>query len=342
MSVIRTAVIGFGTAGRVFHAPLIAADPRYSLDAIVTGSPERARAARDTYPETDVLAYTDTLFARADQFDLVVIGSPNESHAPLARAAIEAGAHVVVDKPVAVTSAEARAVAAAAKAAGRVLTVFQNRRWDGDFLTLREVVAAGGLGEVRQFDSAFTWWNPRVGTGWKDLTGPEAGGGILYDLGPHLIDQALQLFGEVTEVHAELDRRRPGGFSDDDSFLTLRHVSGVRTRLWMSAVAPAPRPRFRVGGSRAVFRSDGLDPQEAQSIAGRRPGEAGFGVHEDGRTAVVEGPDGVAAVPLRAGDYREFYRLLAAALREGGPLPVDPADSIRALEIIEQALGGAR
>ncbi|MFI6698951.1 Gfo/Idh/MocA family oxidoreductase [Streptomyces sp. NPDC050509] len=342
MSVIRTAVIGFGTAGRVFHAPLVAANPRYALDAIVTGSPERAQAARETYPETDVIAYMDTLFARADQFDLVIIGSPNESHAPLARAAIEAGAHVVVDKPIAVTAAEARDIAAAAKAAGRVLTVFQNRRWDGDFLTLREVIARGELGEVHEFDSAFQWWNPQVGTGWKDLAGPDAGGGILYDLGPHLIDQALQLFGEITDVHAELDFRRSGGVNDDDSFLTLRHASGVRTRLWMSAVAPAPRPRFRVTGSRAVFRSTGLDPQEAQSIAGRKPGEAGFGLHDDGRAATVEGPEGAEAVPLRAGDYREFYRLLAAALSEGGPLPVDPIDSIRALEIIEQAIRNSR
>ncbi|AXG81925.1 Gfo/Idh/MocA family protein [Streptomyces paludis] len=340
MSVIRTAVIGFGTAGRVFHAPLIAADPRYSLDAIVTGSPERARLARQEYPGTGILAGTDALFAGSRPYDLVVIGSPNASHAPLAHAAIEAGSHVVIDKPIAVTAAGAREVVAAAKAAGRVLTVFQNRRWDGDFLTLRDVVERGELGEVRQFDSAFEWWSPRVGDGWKDVTGPSAGGGILYDLGPHLIDQALQLFGEVSEVHAELDRRRPGAVSDDESFLTLRHVSGVRTRLWMSAVAPAPRPRFRVTGSRAVFRSDGLDPQEAQSLAGLRPGDTGFGLHADGRDAVVAGPDGTDTVPLRAGDYREFYRRLATALHDGGPPPVDPADSIRALDLIEQAVRG--
>ncbi|MFC8661315.1 Gfo/Idh/MocA family oxidoreductase [Streptomyces sp. NPDC057199] len=342
MSVIRTAIIGFGIAGRVFHAPLIAADPRYALRAIVTGSPERARVARSEYPETDVLADTDALFARAQEFDLVIIGSPNDSHAPLARAAIEAGCHVVIDKPIAVTATEARDVATVAKAAGRVLTVFQNRRWDGDFLTLRDVIGRGRLGEVFQFDSAFEWWKPDLGTGWKDVARPDAGGGILYDLGPHLIDQALQLFGEITDVHGELDRRRSGSPSDDDSFLTLRHASGVRTRLWMSAVAPVSRPRFRVSGSRGVFRSDGLDPQEAQSIAGLRPGDEGFGLHEDGRAAVIEGPEGVENVPLRAGDHSEFYRQLAPALREDGPLPVDPTDSIRVLEIIEQAIRESR
>ena len=342
MDAIRTAIIGFGTAGRVFHAPLVAADPRYVLSAIVTGSPQRSLAARQEYPGTEVIADTETLFAEAERFDLVIIGSPNDSHAPLAHAAIEAGLNVVIDKPIAVTAAEAREVTAAAKAAGRVLTVFQNRRWDGDFRTLREVIDKGRLGEVRQFDSSFEWWKPEIGSRWKDLATPDAGGGILYDLGPHLIDQALQLFGDVTDVHGELDRRRAGSVSDDDSFVTLRHVSGVRTRLWMSAVAPVSRPRFRVSGSEAVFRSEGLDPQEAQSIAGLRPGQDGFGLHEDGRAAILEGPAIAEAVPLRAGDYAEFYRQLADSLREGGPLPVDPADSVRALEIIEQVTRESR
>ncbi|RII95573.1 oxidoreductase [Clavibacter michiganensis] len=342
MSVIRTAVIGFGTAGRVFHAPLIAASPAFALSAIVTGSPERAAAVRAEYPGAAVLPDAEALFERAAEFDLVVIGSPNETHAPLALRAIESGLNVVIDKPVAVSSAEARTVVAAASAAGVVLTVFQNRRWDGDFLTLSEVLGRGQLGEVRQFDSAFEWFRPALGDRWKDTTAPGAGGGILYDLGPHLIDQAVRLFGPVVSVHAELDRRRAGAASDDDSFVTLQHESGARSRLWMSAVAPASRPRFRVVGSQAVFTSVGLDPQESQSIAGRRPGSPGYGLHDDGRTALVEGPDASSAVELRAGDHLEFYRRLAAALQEGAPVPVDPADSIRALEIIEHAVAGAR
>jgi predicted dehydrogenase len=342
MSVIRTAVIGFGTAGRVFHAPLIAASASFSLNAIVTGTPERAQAARSEYPHAEVLPEVDALFDRAAEFDLVVIGSPNETHAALALRAIEAGLNVVIDKPVSVNSTEARSVVAAASAAGVVLTVFQNRRWDGDFLTLADVIARGGLGEVRQFESAFEWWNPELGERWKDTTRADAGGGILYDLGPHLIDQALLLFGPVEVMHAELDRRRAGAASDDDSFLTLHHETGVRTRLWMSAVSPAPRPRFRVVGSRAVFTSSGLDPQEPQSIAGRRPGDPGYGLHDDGRTALIEGPDGRVDVALRAGDHLEFYRRLAAALQDGSPLPVDPADSIRALEIIERAIASSR
>ena len=334
---IRTGLIGFGTAGRVFHAPLISAAPRYELAAVVTSSADRAAVVRAEYPATDVLDDVDRLIHRAGDLDLVVIGSPNETHAPLAMRAIEAGLHVVVDKPMAVTSEAARSMAEAAARAGTSLTVFQNRRWDGDYLTLKAAVARGDLGQVQQFDSAFEWWKPTLGQRWKDTTRVESGGGILYDLGPHLVDQALQLFGEVRAVRAELDVRRPGGLADDDSFLSLHHTSGVRSRLWMSAVAPAPRPRFRVVGSRAVFRSEGLDPQEAHSIAGRRPEDQGFGLHDDGRTAVLETPGGVQPVPLLAGDYLEFYRLLADSLIHGGPVPVDPAESIRALEIIEQA-----
>ncbi|MEV7914070.1 Gfo/Idh/MocA family protein [Streptomyces griseus] len=338
MSTIRTAVIGFGVAGRVFHAPLLTADQHFTLDAIVTGSPERQQAARLAYPAADVLTTAEELFGRADQLDLVVVATPNDSHASLARAALDAGLDVVVDKPVAVTAQQARELVEAAKAAGRVLTVFQNRRWDGDYLTLCDIIAQGQLGDIRQFDSSFEWWQPSIGTGWKDTTGPDAGGGVLYDLGPHLIDQALQLFGDVTDIHAELDRRKDGAISDDESFLSLHHASGVRTRLWMSTLAPAPRPRFRVSGSQAVFTSHGLDPQEAQSIDGRKPGETGFGLHDDARTAVLEGPEGARDVTLKAGNYQEFYRRLARALREGGPVPVDPSATIRSVEIIEEAI----
>lgn len=338
MSGIRTAVIGFGTAGRVFHAPLVAADPAFELSAIVTASSERRQLAAEQYPQVDLLADTRELFARAADFDLVIVGSPNTTHAPLAIEAVRAGLHVVIDKPIAVTSAEAQRVADAARERGVLLSVFQNRRWDGDFLTLSEVVARGELGEIRQFESAFEWWKPEIGDRWKDTTGHDEGGGILYDLGPHLIDQAFELFGEVTDMHAELDVRRPGAVNDDDSLLTLHHENGVRSRLWMSAVAPVPRARFRVVGSKAVFTSFGLDPQEPQSIAGVRPGDPGFGLHADGRSAIVEGPTGRTSVPLRAGSYSEFYRRLARAIRGEGDVPVQTADSIRSLEIIERAL----
>lgn len=342
MNQIRTAIIGFGTSGRVFHAPLIEAEPRFRLDAVVTPTPEHAEAVEARYPGTTVIRAVEDLWARAADFDLVVISSPNDTHASFAQQAIAAGLNVVLEKPIAVTVAEAEAVVEAAAAKGVVLTVFQNRRWDGDFLTVRRVIDSGALGTIHQFESAFEWFKPERGAHFKDSVASAAGGGIVYDLGPHVFDQAIQLFGDVVEVHAELDGRRPGAANDDDSFVTLHHAKGVRSRLWMSAIAPVSRPRFRVVGSRAVFTSYGLDPQEPQLIAGAKPGDAGFGVHADGRTATVAGPRFEDPEELEPGQYLAFYRALGDALQGTGPVPVDPADSIRGLQLIQEAVASAR
>lgn len=334
---IRTAIIGYGTGGSVFHAPLIDAAPGFEVAAIVTTNPDRVHAAQQRYPLASVFPDVDALFA-AGGFDLLVVTSPNATHVPFGLRGIEAGVPVVLDKPLATSSMDARAVAAAAEKAGVPLTVFQNRRWDGDFLTLRRLIAGGAIGEIHQFESAFEWWAPTLGERWKDTAAAEDGGGILFDLGPHLIDQALLLFGDVAAVHGETDARR-GGAADDDSFVALTHASGVRSRLWMSAIAPASRPRFRVIGSTGVFESHGLDPQEAQSIAGLRPVDGGYGVHADGPTAWISRPSADSEpIELLPGRHLTFYEELAAALTTGTPLPVDPGDSIRGLEIIEAAL----
>ena len=177
--------------------------------------------------------------------------SPSGTHVDLADAALDAGLDVVVDKPFAVTAEEGRALIVKAERLGRRLTVFQNRRWDGDFLTLRELVGAGALGEVRRFESRFEWWQPEPAASWKTEATAREGGGILYDLGTHLIDQAMQLFGPVSDLYVELARRRPESAADDDVFLALEHASGVTSHLWMSAVAPLFGPRPRAGGGRA-------------------------------------------------------------------------------------------
>lgn len=342
---IRTAIIGFGLGGRVFHAPLIDADPAYQLVAIVTGDPERAADAHVRHPEARVIADVDALFdelaAGSLELDLLVVTSPNDTHAPLAHRALDAGIDVVVDKPFAVTVADAVAITDHAERLGRRVTVFQNRRWDGDFRTVAALIESGDLGEVRQFESAFEWWKTEVKDRWKDVATPAEGGGILFDLGPHLIDQAVQLFGPVDVagggVHAELDIRRAGAVSDDDSFLTLHHLSGVRSRLWMSAVAPVNRPRFRVVGSAAVAETWGLDPQERQLIAGMGVADAGFGLDTEHPDAVVRTPDSAQTVALQSGDYAGYYRSLAEALLSGAPTPVDPRDSEHVLAIIAEA-----
>ncbi|GAA1216230.1 Gfo/Idh/MocA family protein [Prauserella alba] len=333
---VRTAVIGFGLAGRVFHAPFLQYDDAFSLDFVVTGSEERAREARESYPGVSVLPDVAALWERSSDVDLVVIGTPPATHADIAAAALDAGLHVVVDKPFVTTSEQGRALIDRARRAGRVLTVYQNRRWDGDFLTLRELVQSGALGEVYSFESRFEWWRPGGGRGWKASAGVAEGGGILFDLGTHLIDQAVQLFGPVEDLWADVITRGSDK-ADDDSMVVLRHASGTRSRLVMSGFAALPAPRFHVAGSRGGFTIWGLDPQEDALRGGARPGDAGLGVRGEAQWATVGTRDEQRRVEPRRGDYGGFYRKLAEALAGTGDVPVDPNDAVEVLELVERA-----
>ncbi len=333
---IRTAVIGFGTGGAVFHAPFLAADDEFRLDLVVTGDAGRAEAATRSHPGVRVVPSADDVLAAAGDLDLAVITTPPATHADLAHRCLDAGLAVVVVKPLAVTAAGGAALVEHAERAGRPLTVFQNRRWDGDFLTLRALVSEGALGRVRRFESRFEWWKPEETKAWKAGSPPAQGGGMLYDLGTHLIDQAVRLFGPVDEVHAELTRYRPDGGADDDAFVSLLHRSGTRSHLHMNGLAAQVGPRFSVLGSKGAFTKWGLDPQEAALKAGARPGDPGFGVDPEKSWGCL-GVDGdLRRVPIGPGDYAAFYRGLAAALRRGAPLPVDPRDAIDVLSLIER------
>jgi scyllo-inositol 2-dehydrogenase (NADP+) len=331
---IRTAVVGFGLSGRVFHAPLIGADPRYSLDLVMTGDADRARAAQEQYPGVQICASTDELFDRAEDIDLVVIGSPPATHAELAHRGLDAGVAVVVDKPFCVSATEGRKLVDRSLETGALLTVFQNRRWDGDFLTVRSLLAGGALGDVRRFESHFDRWQPQPSKQWKAETPPSAGGGILFDLGTHLLDQALQLFGPVESSYAELTSYAGNGI-DDDSFVSLLHRSGVRSHLTMTTSAAQVGPRFRVLGSTSAYTKWGLDGQEAALGSGSRPTDPEYGAEPENSWGRV-GLDGdLTAVPTSRGSYDDFYGLLAKALLDGGPPPVDPLESLEVIAIIE-------
>lgn len=335
-------LVGYGLAGSRFHAPLIASCPALRLSAVVTRDPGRRVQAQREHPGVVVFPDLDAMLTRAELLDLVVIASPNRTHAPLARRALETGLAVVVDKPMATTAADARRLVADARARGLPLTVFQNRRWDGDFLTVQRLLREGRLGRPLRFESRFERWRPEPRPGWRELGTPDDAGGVLYDLGSHLIDQALMLFGPVVSVYAELDVRRPGVQVEDDAFVALTHASGVRSHLWMSAIAAQQGPRLRVLGDRAAYTRYGLDPQEAWLRAGARPDIPHWGEEHEEAWGVLGAGDVRERVPTEAGQWPSFYASVASALRDGSPLPVDPDDAVQGLEIIEAARRSAR
>jgi predicted dehydrogenase len=338
----RVALVGYSLGGRYFHAPFIATTPGLRLAAIVTGNADRQHDAVAEHPGTRILASTGELFDHPEDVDLVVVSTPNRTHVPLALQALDAGRAVVVDKPLAASSADARRLADAARRHGLMATVFQNRRWDGDFMTIRKLLGANTLGHVHRFESRFERWRPALRENWRESAEPDEAGGLLFDLGSHLVDQALCLFGPVEEVYAELDRRRPGSQVEDDVFIALTHASGVRSHLWMSAMTAQNGPRFRVLGGRGAYVKFGMDPQEDALRRGERPGGAQWGVEPPNRYGSIGIGDDLQRVSTERGDYGAFYAGVVRALRDGAPPPVNVNDAVATLEIIERAKACAR
>jgi scyllo-inositol 2-dehydrogenase (NADP+) len=326
---LRVGLVGYGTAGKVFHTPLIAATPGMTLKSVVTS---RVSEVPDG---VRVLERADQLW---EDHDLVVIASPNRTHVPLATQAVLAGVPVVVDKPLAPSVSAARELTQLAADRDVPLTVFQNRRWDGDFRTVKSLVENGSLGRVIRFESHFDRWRPTPKTGWRELPGADEAGGVLFDLGAHLIDQALVLFGPPSSVYAEVRRQRPGVAVDDDFFVALTHSSGVISHLASSTLAEHPGPRFRVLGTASAYTKHGLDVQEAALKAGAVPTDPDFGVEPSSAWGTL----GSSPVETQRGCYPAFYARMVSCLREGAPVPVAPESAIATLEVIEKAhaIGG--
>lgn len=327
MTATKIGLVGYGSGGRIFHAPLIAAAAGVEFAGVVTRSDERRAELARTYP--DVRAYDSIADLAAAGVDAVTISTPAATHASLAREAIALGIPVVVDKPFALDAEAAREVATLAQQAGVLLSVYQNRRYDSDLLTLQRLIGEGALGEVRRFESRFERWSP-------DRQPPAAGGGTLLDFGAHLIDQAHLLFGPTARVYAEL---RADGELDSDVFVALHHVSGVESHLWGSWRQAAPGPRFRVSGTTGTYIIDGLDGQEAALKAGRSPATLGdrWGTepeHTWGR--LYRGATG-APVRSERGRWDQFYPAFAAAVRGENPVPVDPWDAVRNMDVLDAA-----
>lgn len=339
---LRVALVGYGLSGRVFHTPLIGATPELELRSVVTAHPARRAQVAAEVPGAQLLDSPAALWREAAEHDLVVVATGTASHAETTLAALDAGLPVVVEKPVAPTLEEARAMAAAAGERGLLLVPFHNRRWDSDHLTLKRLLGEGALGEVRRYESRFERWRPTVArAGWRDTLPGDEGGGVLLDLGVHLVDQAIELFGPVGVVHAEIEARR--GVADDDVFLALSHSAGVHSHLWASAVCAAPGPRLRVLGSQGAFVVEHLDGQEDALRSGDTPASAGFGQEPEAHWGSLRHGEGagepVASAPGRWGG---FYPAVAAMLAGGGPPPVAFDDAVSVLAVVEAARRSAR
>lgn len=327
---LNVALVGYGFVGKVFHAPLIHATPGLRLHAVV--SRDATKVHRD-WPDAVVVG--DPLMAFADPaVDVVVIASPNASHAPLAMAALGEGKHVVVDKPFTVTLQDARDVVAAASRAGRLVSVFQNRRWDADFLTVRRLVESGALGRIAEYHSHFDRFRPLVQDRWRERDAP--GGGLWYDLGPHLLDQALQLFGMPEAMSVDIARLRDGAQAPDYVHATLRYPT-LRVHLHAGTLVAGNGLRFAVHGTRGSYLKHGLDVQEDQLRAGVVPGAPGWGV--DTRAGeIVHERDGRLVTEVahaEAGDYRRYYADFRDAILHDAPPPVTPQQALDVMRLIE-------
>lgn len=334
---LRVALVGYGLAGRVFHAPLIAATPGLLLHTVVSSDAAKVHA---DHPDSRVIASPQMAFDDP-AIDLVVIASPNATHAPLAIAALRAGRHVVVDKPFAIDLGEAKQVADVARASDRLLTVFHNRRWDADFLAMQSLLAEGTLGDIAEVHSHFDRFRPVVPDRWRERRGP--GAGLWLDLGPHLVDQALQLFGRPEAVQADIAIQRAGAEVDDWFHVALRYPR-LRVMLHAGALVPGAGLRFAVHGTRGSWFKYGLDPQEAALRDGAVPGGDDWGVDPSpGRLLRVEADGTIVegASPAPAGNYRAFYAGVRDAIRGDATPPVTLDAALDVMRVLQAAIDSA-
>ena len=334
---LNAAIVGCGYATVTFHAPLIQSVPGLSLAAVSSSDRAKAEAA---LPGVDVRDTPEQLLARAD-IDLVVIPTPNHTHHPLALQALAAGKHVVVDKPFTLDAAQARELIDLAQTRERVLSVFHNRRWATDFLTVQKLVRSNLLGRIAHYEAHFDRHRPAVRQRWRESSVP--GGGLWYDLGPHLLDEALQLFGMPQAIGLDLAAQRDGAVTDDWFHCVLRYDRRLRVVLHAGSLVARPGPRYAIHGALGSYTKFGLDPQEGQLKAGMRPGHAEWGVDRNEGALVLADGDVLreSALPNEPGDYARYYAALRDAILHGAPNPVPAEQALQVIQLIEAGLRSA-
>lgn len=339
---LRVGLLGFGYASQTFHAPLLQATPGLLLTSV--SSRDAAKVRQALGDGVNVYPTAEALIAEAE-VDIVVIPTPNDTHHPLARAALLAGRHVVVDKPFTLDTPQAEELVSLAETRGRVLSVFHNRRWDSTHLTVRPLLAAGTLGTLRHAMLHFDRFRPQVRERWREADVP--GGGIWMDLGPHLIDEALQLFGLPVALQADIAALRDGARTDDFFHATLRYADGLRVTLHASMLSAAPGPRIALHGTRGSYVKQGLDRQEDDLKAGRRPDpEAPDTWGQDPQpgelTLEQDGALALQPLPTQRGDYPAYYRRLRDAVLGLAPNPVPGREALRVMQLLDLGRESAR
>jgi predicted dehydrogenase len=333
-------ILGYGFAGAWIHDPLIQSVPGLTVRGVVTSDPERRNLAKSRHPGSSVFPNSDAAFEAADA-DIAVVATPNQHHVPLTLTAFEAGMDVVVDKPLASTAEDCDILIRAGERLGRSLSVFHNRRWDGDYLTVSKLVGEGRLGMVHRMTSRFDRWVPKPSLGWRDAA-PEDGGGLLLDLGSHLVDQAIRLLGPVSRVYSELRTLHERRQSEDDVFIALTHMSGASSHLYAGSQEGDPSLRFRVSGSEGTYLKRGKDIQETLLLAGSVviPSETGV-EPSDSWGKLIRGDDSEAVETL-PGDWATFYRALFTHITGATPPPVSGAEAREVAAILDAARASDR
>jgi len=340
---LRAGLVGYGFAGQTFHAPVLSAVPGLQLAAVASSQPHKVHAE---WPGVAVVPDFEALVARAD-IDLVVVATPNAQHFPVARAALEAGKHVVVDKPFTLNAAEARELELLAGRQDRVLSVYQNRRFDADYLTLKDVLASGEVGRPVYLESHFDRFRPEVRDRWREQKVP--GAGLWVDLGAHLVDQAVQLFGKPDTLQLDTAVLREGAQVEDYFHALLRYESGphapLRVVLHATTLAAHAAPRYILHGTRGSYVKHGVDPQEDALRAGGRPGSADWGTDPlpgELKTVAIENWVRESTVPNRRGNYVDYYAAVRDAILGIGPNPVPPAEAVALMELLDLGTRSAR
>jgi scyllo-inositol 2-dehydrogenase (NADP+) len=330
---LNVALLGYGFASKTFHAPLLVNVPGLRLTHIV--SSDSAKVHKD-YRQITVLAKPEDAFA-IPEVDVIVIATPNATHFDLAQEALNAGKHVVVDKPFTNTTGEAIELIKLSRSRGKLLSVFQSRRWDGDFLTLRKLLADGLLGKVAVFESRYDRYRPEPRVRWREQDVP--GAGLWFDLGPHLVDQTLQLFGAPESLYADLEIQRINGLANDYFHVVLRYGKS-RTILHGGSLVVAETPRFSVHGALGSYTKFGMDTQESSLKAGDIPGSPGWGADPKQGTLITKKDEGFETrlLPNLPGNYLGYYEALRDAILRGAPNPVTAEDGLAVINVLETAV----